>query len=77
MESKRVCCGKGVSESRNGQIQSRTQANNAVSKDDLKEILAQEKAAKADKPRRGPKPRGTLITEQIPEQTLETRASKV
>jgi hypothetical protein len=27
-----------------------------VSKEDLKEILAQEKAANADKPKRGPKP---------------------
>jgi hypothetical protein len=29
-----------------------------VSKEDLKEILAQEKAANADKPKRGPKPKG-------------------
>ena len=27
-----------------------------VSKEDLKEVLAQEKAANADKPKRGPKP---------------------
>lgn len=48
-----------------------------VSKDDLKEILAQENAANADKPKRGPKPTGTLVTEQIPEQTSGTSASKV
>ncbi len=29
-----------------------------VSKEDMKEILAREKAANADKPKRGPKPAG-------------------
>lgn len=35
-----------------------------VSKDDLKEILAEQKAANADKPKRGPKPKRSTLGAQ-------------